>query len=265
VFLGLRLHEPLGYINGQGAFFVMSTWLFLAAAEQRRWPLLSGAGLAAAVLTAALALLSQSRGVALAALLAAVVALALVPGRVRRAWTVAALAAALAPALPALLAVYDSGTAGVVDPATLDDAGRAALLCALVAGIAWGALTAAAASVERRAPVARRLAAGVVAVAAVAGVVVAVASAGTVERTVSDQYHAFVHLAPEESDPSSRLLSGSGQRYDYWRIAWAVFRENPVGGVGAGNYPEPYFARRTRSSCRRWPSSGSRARRCSRC
>ncbi|MGH3101562.1 MAG: hypothetical protein ACRDPU_11285, partial [Thermoleophilia bacterium] len=33
-FLGARLHEPLGYINGQGAFFVIATWLFIAAAEQ---------------------------------------------------------------------------------------------------------------------------------------------------------------------------------------------------------------------------------------
>ena len=32
----------------------------LAAAEQRRWPLLSGAGLAAAVVTGSLAVLSQS-------------------------------------------------------------------------------------------------------------------------------------------------------------------------------------------------------------
>ena len=121
-FLGGRLHEPLGYINGQGAFFVIATWLFFAAAEQRRWPLLSGVGLAAAVLSGSLAVLSQSRGVALSALIAICVALALVPGRVRRVWTLAALGAGLAVALPSLLAVYGDVQGGPVEPATVNDA-----------------------------------------------------------------------------------------------------------------------------------------------
>lgn len=37
---------------------------------------------------------------------------------------------------------------------------------------------------------------------------------------------------------------GGGNRYDYWRIAWRVWRSNPVLGVGAGNYARPYYERR---------------------
>lgn len=42
----------------------------------------------------------------------------------------------------------------------------------------------------------------------------------------------------------SRLLSGEGNRYDYWRIAWRVWRAHPILGVGAGNYPRFYYQQR---------------------
>jgi hypothetical protein len=56
-----------------------------------------------------------------------------------------------------------------------------------------------------------------------------------------------VHLGTTSSSASSgqtRLFSGGGYRYDYWRIAWNAFADNPVGGVGAGNYPAAYFKHR---------------------
>jgi tetratricopeptide (TPR) repeat protein len=255
-FVGGRLLEPLGYINGQGAFFAISAWLFLAAAEQRRWPLLSGAGLAAAVLTSSLAILSQSRGVALSALAAAVVCLALVPGRIRRAWTLGALAAGVAPALPSLLEIYSEAGGNRIDPPTAHDAASLALVCAVTAGALWAALTALTSHVERRAPWTPRLAAGAVAVAAVAALIVGAASAGTIHRTVSDQYDVFVHLeGTGEPAESTRLISGAGHRYDYWRIAWSAFRDNPVGGVGAGNYRDTYFAKRVTVEDVRQPHS----------
>jgi hypothetical protein len=47
------------------------------------------------------------------------------------------------------------------------------------------------------------------------------------------------------SESASRLSSGAGNRYDYWRVAWEAFEERPLLGVGAGNYDRPYFQRRT--------------------
>jgi tetratricopeptide (TPR) repeat protein len=43
----------------------------------------------------------------------------------------------------------------------------------------------------------------------------------------------------------SRLLSGAGNRYDYWRIALHVWSKHPLIGVGAGNYSRSYFERRS--------------------
>jgi hypothetical protein len=80
---------------------------------------------------------------------------------------------------------------------------------------------------------------------------VAVSSAHRIEHDVRDQWHAFTHHAGPGAAGStsslasqSRLLSGAGNRYDYWRIAWRVWREHPVLGVGAGNYARSYYQQR---------------------
>jgi Flp pilus assembly protein TadD len=51
------------------------------------------------------------------------------------------------------------------------------------------------------------------------------------------------------------LLSGGGNRYDYWRIAWRVWQEHPVLGVGAGNYERSYYAQRATSEDIQQPHS----------
>ena len=49
----------------------------------------------------------------------------------------------------------------------------------------------------------------------------------SIERTISRQWHSFVRLSNPTGDlgtsgagARSRLLSGGGYRYDYWRVAW---------------------------------------------
>ena len=42
----------------------------------------------------------------------------------------------------------------------------------------------------------------------------------------------------------SRFTSGSGNRYDYWRVAANQFTSDPLRGVGAGNYDRTYFLER---------------------
>jgi tetratricopeptide (TPR) repeat protein len=69
-----------------------------------------------------------------------------------------------------------------------------------------------------------------------------------IHRTAATQWHAFVNLSdPATSSASAtqtRLLSGAGNRYDYWRVAWHVFTSHPVAGIGAGNYTAYYFEQR---------------------
>lgn len=84
-----------------------------------------------------------------------------------------------------------------------------------------------------------------------APVIAAAVRRSSLETTVRKQWDAFVHLsgASASSDAQTRLFSGAGNRYDYWRVAWDAFKAHPIAGVGAGNYPQSYYLhRRTQES-----------------
>jgi UDP-GlcNAc:undecaprenyl-phosphate GlcNAc-1-phosphate transferase len=252
LFLGGRLNSPLGYINGEGCLFAMGLWPFIAMAESRR-ALWAGAAAGMATLLACLALLSQSRGSALAILVSLIVVLVLLPGRTRRVYAILVVAGGVAIAGRSLLRVYHDAAGGTVGLDSAHAAGRAALLAALAVGVVWGLLSAAWRIVESRPyrPRVRALGSWLLAVPLIVALAVAAGSAPRIEHDIRDQWHAFVRLAepadsrsPGSAPANSRLLSGSGNRYDYWRIAWAVWKQNPVLGVGAGNFAQPYFQRR---------------------
>jgi UDP-GlcNAc:undecaprenyl-phosphate GlcNAc-1-phosphate transferase len=252
LFLGGRLNSPLGYINGEGCLFAMGIWPFLALAESRR-ALVAGTAMGMATLMACLALLSQSRGTALAVLGALIAVVALVPGRTGRVYATLAIAGGVALAGHDLLRVYDDAAGGAVTSANAHAAGRAALLAAIGVGVAWALL----AEAWRRVaagpdgPRAARLGSWLLAVPIVVALALAASSTHRIERTVSSQWHAFVGLGePGESrapttSSRSRLLSGAGNRYDYWRIAVDVWKAHPLIGAGAGNYTRSYFERRS--------------------
>jgi tetratricopeptide (TPR) repeat protein len=248
LFLEGRLNTPLGYINGEGCLFVMGFWLCMAAAESRR-ALLSGPAAGLATLMACLALLSQSRGTALAMLGSLIVVVALAPGRTRRVYGLLAVAGGVALAAPDLLRIYSETTSGSPPAGVCHTAGRAALLAALGVGIVWAVLTAGWEFVSRASTGYRAGTAvsWLLVVPAVLTLVVAAGSARRIEHDLRDQWHAFTHLAGSSSAATlspasqSRLLSGAGNRYDYWRIAWRLWEKHPLLGVGAGNYPRPYY------------------------
>jgi UDP-GlcNAc:undecaprenyl-phosphate GlcNAc-1-phosphate transferase len=252
LFLGGRLNSPLGYINGEGCLFVIGFWLCFAAAETRR-ALVAGTAGGMASLMACLAMLSQSRGTALAMLAALVAVVAVVPGRTRRVYGLLVVAGAVALAAPDLLRVYEHAAGGQVSVEAGHAAGRAALLAAAAAGAGWGLLTLGWGRVVSRRPWAsgaRATGSWLLAIPIVVALILAAGSAQRIDHSIRDQWHAFTHLAGPSSDASasaasqSRLLSGAGNRYDYWRIAWRVWREHPVLGVGAGNYPRSYYQQR---------------------
>jgi UDP-GlcNAc:undecaprenyl-phosphate GlcNAc-1-phosphate transferase len=252
LFLGDRLNSPLGYINGEGCLFVIGFWLCFAAAEARR-ALVAGPAAGMATLMACLAILSQSRGTALAMLVALVAVVALVPGRTRRLYGLLVVAGAVALAAPDLLSIYEHSPGGSVSGAAGHAACRVALLAAIAAGLAWALLTLVwEHAVAPRAWGARAGATGswLLAIPIVLALIVAAGSAHRIDHSARDQWHAFTHLAGPSAGvgasaaSQTRLLSGAGNRYDYWRIAWGVWREHPVLGVGAGNYPRPYYQQR---------------------
>ena len=259
LFLGGRLNEPLGYTNGQGSVFMLAVFPALALAEQRRSRALAGLGAGAAALFGGLALLSISRGVLLGAIAGLVVVLVLVPGRLRRAGLLLVAGAALLIAVPALLDVYDSRAVPADLDATIAAAGRRLVLAAVVAGLAWAAL------VDVRARLPRRVATGMrtgwataLAVGALALLVVGVASAGAIADRVDREYDSFVALGATQAGvapTSSRLVSGGGNRYDYWRVAVDVWEDHPVEGIGAGGWVVPWFAERATAEDVRQPHS----------
>ena len=258
LFIAGRLNSPLGYINGEGCVFAMGAWFGLALAE-RRQAVLAGLGSAVTVVMVTLTLLSQSRGAAIATFVAVVVALVVIPGFRRRVLALAFVVAAVAAAAGPVINVYSVGEAGSLSPSVAHHAVAAIVVAAIVAGVVWGALIAltnvADAPGGARSTLLRRCATVAAIGLLAAPVVAALVRSSSLERTARTQWHAFVHL----SDPSSgtgsstsaqtRLFSGAGNRYDYWRVAWHVFKAHPVLGVGAGNYPAYYFrARRTQEA-----------------
>ena len=86
---------------------------------------------------------------------------------------------------------------------------------------------------------------------------VAVAEHRRIGDYVQRQYDAFVKLDVSQTTATgqSHLAAGGGYRYDYWRVAWTTFRDEPLHGVGAGNYGVPYFANRRQSEDIRQPHS----------
>jgi len=255
LFLGPRLNEPLGYVNAQGSFFALALWPAIALAERRR-AAVAGVGAAIGVVLIALALLTVSRGVAAAVLASILVVVLAVPGRLRRVWLLLALGAATAALAGPAHDVYASGVGRAsVDPDLLADVAVRALVAAAVVGVVWGLLTALAERPLARAlrtPAIAVLAAGALAVAAVG-----VANSGTIGGGVERQWDAFVTLGAAEGGEAtgSRLVSGAGNRYDYWRIALDAWQRDPAGGVGAGGYHVVYLRERSTPEDVRQPHS----------
>ena len=256
LFLLERLNEPLGYINGQANFFVLAVWPCLALAERRgsgrAAAPLAGLGLAGVTLFGGLAVLGQSRGAILAAAVTGIVVLVLVAGRLRRTAALLVAAGCLAPAITVVLDVYRESA----DADRLPGAAVALVLASMTAGAIWAVLVA----LERRGRDSglrprRVVAIGVTALAVLAAAV-ALASAERISGFVDRQYDAFVTLGNPQGDPStSRLATGAGNRYDYWRVAVEAWREHPLAGVGAGGYDKPYFAQRSTPENIRQPHS----------
>ena len=259
IFLEGRLNEPLGYVNGEAAFFLVAFWPLAAVAERQRSWLLAGTAAAGAAALAALMVLTQSRGVALGALVSAGIVFGVVPGRLQRVALFVLLAVVVVGLGGPLRAVYDSSGGGehAVTASAAKAGGLQVLVVALAVGVAWGlsrwGLDAYAGDRADRRAGARRVAVGVVVFGVVALTLAGLTFAGRIADRVGDQWHAFTSLQGEGG--GQRLESGGGNRYDFWRIALIEAGDHPVAGVGAGNYAPGYFRERRTDQDVRQPHS----------
>jgi hypothetical protein len=51
--------------------------------------------------------------------------------------------------------------------------------------------------------------------------------------------------APASPSDAAHFGTGASNRYDYWRVAWRTFEDEPVQGVGAGAFSVPWFKSRS--------------------
>lgn len=259
LFLATRLGDPVGYINGQGTYLLMAVWPLLALAENVRRPLRAGAALGGGVVLLSLLFLTQSRGATLALVLTLIVVVVAVPRRPGRLWAALALGVAMALLVgPLRTALSDvQAASGQPQDGGLRHAFTIVLAVAGGGAVLWAALGFAVLALRRRSDGAPRALARVSAVGlvvlAVGTVGLGVALAGRIGHAADTQYHAFVRL--KGSSGTSRLLSGAGNRYDYWRVAWNEFQSARLIGVGAGDYGPGYFAERRTSEDIRQPHS----------
>jgi hypothetical protein len=240
MFLAFRLNDPLGYINGQAALFLMALWVPLAYAERAREHWQRGAAVAAVVLLGDLVVLTQSRAAVPACVLSVAVVMLLLPGRVRRGWLLVFAAGGVAAALPSLLDVYDERTLDGPELPSVDvlqQAGMATVITALGAGIAWAAANWAWARVRTRID-ARLPGRALVTVTAIVGLAFVLALGSPVDE-VTRGWDDFTSL-DSGRETQERFTSAEGHRYDLWRIALNQFQDQPLRGVGSGNYVSTY-------------------------
>ena len=258
MFFGGRLRDPLGYVNGQAGYFLLGFWPCVALAEQARSKVLAAVGAAGALVLASLMMLSQTRGVIPGLAFSGLIVFAFVPGRARRVLVLLGIGLALAAIGSPLLDVYNHGALHT-DPAKVASAGKAVLLAAVLLAFIWwfvglvvGGIAGAAAARERSAMVwGERALAAVAVVIAVVGLIALIGNPFT---RISKEYDDFVNLKIN-TPTDTRFLSGGGYRYDYWRIAWKEFKQEPLRGVGAGSYDVDYFVDRRTNEDIRQPHS----------
>lgn len=253
-FLADRLNEPVGYVNGQAAYLLVGLWPLLAVAERARSAWVAGSAVAVASLCAGLAVLTQSRGAMAAVIVSVVVLLVMVPGRPRRALLVLSVAAVVGALAAGPLTELSTPTTPPTDARTRE-AVIALLAASAALGVAWslGTMGWRAFGPEtrrERSAAARSLA------AVIAGVVIVAAGVLTgpeLVDKVDEEYSDFTELQPVA--PDARLLSAGGNRYDYWRVAGEQFKDDPLKGIGAGNYDTTWFLERESQESIRQPHS----------
>ncbi len=154
--------------------------------------------------------------------------------------------------------MYASADGGAPTTEAIRTAALATVLVAVAVGVVWAGLSALYTRLVAGSAVRRRRAVGtgwaLLATGVVVGTVGLVSVVGNPAAGVRAQFDAFTQLE-SAGEGSTRFSQGSGNRYDYWRIAVGQFLDEPVRGLGAGGYPETYFRERQTSEDIRQPHS----------
>jgi O-Antigen ligase len=245
-FIYARLAEPVGYQNGDVAFWMMGLLPCVFMASRRQVGAIPrGVFLGGATLLSALVLMGQSRSWLFALPIVVALFVAVVPGRLRTLLALGAVAAGSLAFAGPVLAVHDDFEVGRSLAPLVDDAASAVWPVVAVVAV-LGAL---AALLDRRFAVpeqlGRRATAWVLAALAallLAGGVAGVAATDDPAGRLSDAWSEFKEGGEEPGGGESRFTSSLGtDRYDFWRVAWERFEDRPLTGIGADNFQLDYL------------------------
>jgi hypothetical protein len=236
-----RLREPIGYWNGLAFLaamaFPLGLWLAVRREHHR---ILRSAAVVLLFLSAVTLLLTYSRGGVVVALVTLAAYIALTPLRVE---AIAALVISMPPAIAlAFWAFSEPGLVENLQP--YDDRVRAGaffgVFLVLGAALVGAAAYFVAGRDERWRPRFRwnlsgpRLAGGA---AAALVLVVLAASGGHPVDWVRDGFSEFTNPASGAGSGPGRLGNvSSNSRWTWWKEAWTMFEDDPVGGTGAASF-----------------------------
>jgi hypothetical protein len=240
-----RLFGTIQYYNGEAAFLLVPFWVAVYLAGSRRInPFVRGLVLTEAVLSVAVAVLTQSRGAMVAMAISLPVFFLLSGQRLRGLLALIPIVAALYVTFPGLNDVYLAFLEAGDPDAALNQVLPTVWLMAAGAGLfglLWGLVD------QRWKPpveVVRLTGSAVVAGCMVVLVVGSVALSERVGDPVAwgqQKWEAF-KADDDSGQERSRYLSVSGNgRYTLWQVAWKDFVSHPVLGVGTQNYEATYY------------------------
>ncbi|MGI8750205.1 MAG: O-antigen ligase family protein, partial [Thermoleophilaceae bacterium] len=257
-FVDARLTEPAGYVNANVALWTIGLWpcLYLATARAVLAPI-RGLALGGAGVLACLAAMGQSRGWVLAIPVAALLFVALTSQRGRAIAAVGAVGVAVALVSPSLVAVHDDFTPRGLD-GLLGTATSHILLMAVILAVAGTMVALADRRVLLEPSRSRTVDRGVIAAAAacvLVGLALLLARTGDPVHDVSASWQSFKKGGEGAVAGQSRFASVGTNRYDFWRVAWGVFGDRPLGGAGSANFQQDYLAEGHSEEQPRYPHS----------
>ena len=260
-FISGRFKDPIGYVNGNAALFLLGFWpaLFLASRREVS-PFVRPFFLAAAGALVQLALLTQSRGAAISFLLVLLGYFAVVPARTRSFVFLLPVAVCVAAAFPELVDVGSRET-GLELVSAARSAATLIAVCSSLLLVVGAVLVLADHRLQigpRLRQTAGRALAVAAAVALVAGIGFAAASLDLRDRAaVAWNELTTTDLATEPSvHDSGNLLGGfETSRSDLWRVALLEFRAHPLAGVGSENFGVDFVRERRTAEETLYPHS----------
>ena len=245
LFENSTLSGSIGYHNGEAALLLVPFWLAIYLAGSRRvHPIVRGLVLSGTVLSACLAVLTQSRGAMVAMIVSTLVFFLFSGQRLRGLISLVPVAVTLLLVFPDLNAVYqeflDEGNPQAVLEVMLPTVWIATGVAGLY-GLLWGILD----RLWRPPAGLVRVVGGVVVALGVVAILFAASNfreqAGNPISWTEQKWEAFKNDDTTGQD-ESRYLSASGTgRYTLWEVAWKDFAAHPIIGIGTQNYEATYY------------------------